>query len=137
MHTSPDGSSVSRGHVNFLSGSFFSAICVALTHACEESAWYRGEDGEWYQNDAAGNFDEDSAGGWFQIDDWDEDEDYDEDYELDEYGSDALIDIPVKRVLEHGINRQKNVGIHTLEIYYPQFYFKQVQVRCARDPLET
>lgn len=32
------------------------------------------------------------------------------------------------RVAHGGRNRQKNVGYHTIEIYYPQFYLKQVEM---------
>mmetsp|Transcript_54617 Transcript_54617/g.130323 ORF Transcript_54617/g.130323 Transcript_54617/m.130323 type:complete len:967 (+) Transcript_54617:41-2941(+) len=88
--------------------------------AVEDGGWYQGDDGEWYQDDD-GEFDPEEE--WLE----EEDEYYDEDDEYDEYGG-ALVDIPVKRVLQHGINRQKNVGIHTIEIYYPQFYIKQTEM---------
>merc|ERR1719414_2805150 len=34
----------------------------------------------------------------------------------------------LKRVQMSGINRQRNCGIHTIEIYYPQFYLKQIEM---------
>jgi len=55
---------------------------------------------------------------------WDddyEDDDYDDDYESEE----EAIQI---RPQMGGKNRMRNCGIHTIEIYYPQFYFKQIEM---------
>lgn len=35
---------------------------------------------------------------------------------------------PVKRVQMNGVNRQRNSGIHTVEVYFPQFYIKQIEM---------
>lgn len=37
-------------------------------------------------------------------------------------------DVVVKRVTSGGINRLKNIGIHTIEIYYPQMYCDQFEM---------
>jgi len=78
----------------------------------EEGNW--DEDGEW--GDEGGEWDDD----WDESDedDWDEDEDDDD----DEDGG------VLQRVAMGGPNRQRNPGIHTIEIYYPQFYFKQIEM---------
>jgi len=70
-----------------------------------------GEDGEW----------DDAEGEWDDDDDWDDEdeEDDDDDYE----GGVAQI-----RPQMGGRNRMPNCGIHTINIYYPQFYMKQIEM---------
>lgn len=75
-------------------------------------------------------------------DDWEDDYDYDQEWEedYDEEGDEkqevqvvqqelppGAIMRPL-RVMSNAANRQCNVGIHTVEIYYPQFYLKQIEM---------
>jgi len=70
-----------------------------------------GEEGEW--DDAEGEWDED--------DDWDDEDEEEDDDEFE--GGVAQI-----RPQMGGRNRMPNCGIHTINIYYPQFYMKQIEM---------
>jgi len=94
--------------------------------AVDESAqeWKDGEeladegnwDGEWEE----GELDE-------YGDEWDEDE-YDD--EEDDYAILEALDVgsSIKRPIMGGPNRVKSAGIHTIEIYYPQYYIRQTEM---------
>jgi len=77
----------------------------------EEYEW----DGEWEDDDALDDYD----------DEWDED--YEED---DGYGVLEALDVggAIKRPVMNGPNRVRGSGVHTIEIYYPQFYIKQTEM---------
>lgn len=71
----------------------------------------KGEDqGEW----------DDEDGEWEYEDE--EEEGYVEDQVVEDPGQ------PIIRPKMGGRNRMHNVGLHTIEIYYPQFFFKQIEM---------
>jgi len=81
----------------------------------EEGNW----DGEWDEEGALEEYG----------DEWDE-EDYDD--EEDDYAILEALDVggpnsKLKRPVMGGPNRIRGGGIHTIEIYYPQFYLKQTE----------
>mmetsp|Transcript_59321 Transcript_59321/g.150239 ORF Transcript_59321/g.150239 Transcript_59321/m.150239 type:complete len:997 (+) Transcript_59321:183-3173(+) len=81
-----------------------------------EDDW--GEEDQWWDQEGAEEED-----GWEDEEyDWDEGE---EEEELDEWEGEDMI---LQRCAMGGPNRQRNSGIHTIEIYHPQFYFKQIEM---------
>lgn len=82
-----------------------STAIVPAGGADEDEEWEEG-DGEW----------EYEGGG---------DLSYDDEVELVDEAGNYLQQL---RPQMGGRNRMRNVGIHTIEIYYPQFYFKQIEM---------
>lgn len=90
----------------------------------EEGDDYWEENGEmekWEGDEGWGDEEEDEWGEGEEEEDWEDGED---DELFDENGQ-RLRQI---RPQQGGANRMSNVGLHTIEIYTPQFYFKQIDM---------
>mmetsp|Transcript_17395 Transcript_17395/g.50879 ORF Transcript_17395/g.50879 Transcript_17395/m.50879 type:complete len:982 (-) Transcript_17395:69-3014(-) len=83
-----------------------------------------GKDEEYYEEENWEEGEDWQEGEWDEDGEWDDDYD-DDDYDDDEDEEDMAIQI---RPEMGGRNRMRNCGIHTIEIYYPQFYFKQIEM---------
>lgn len=73
------------------------------------------EDEEWAEGDGEWDYEEEGGG----------DLSYDDEVELVDEAGNYLQQL---RPQMGGRNRMRNVGLHTIEIYYPQFYFKQIEM---------
>mmetsp|Transcript_120954 Transcript_120954/g.367808 ORF Transcript_120954/g.367808 Transcript_120954/m.367808 type:complete len:985 (-) Transcript_120954:163-3117(-) len=89
-----------------------------MADQAEGEVYEEGE--EW---DEEGEWDDEA----YEEEGWDDEEWDDDDYEdeEDDY-EDEEDDLVLQRCAMGGPNRQRNCGIHTIEIYYPQFYFSQL-----------
>lgn len=74
-----------------------------------------GEDQDWEEGDGEWEYEEGGDDGQWG---------YDEEVELVDDSGDYM----QLRPQMGGRNRMRNVGIHTIEIYYPQFYIKQIEM---------
>lgn len=83
-----------------------------------DEAW-KAEDEGWWDEGGEGDGEEDD---WGEEEDWEEGE---EEEEGDAWDDEGMI---LQRCAMGGPNRQRNVGIHTIEVYYPQFYIKQTEM---------
>jgi len=91
-----------------------------MADQAEGEVYEEGE--EW---DEEGEWDDEA----YEEEGWDDEEWDDDDYEdeEDDY-EDEEDDLVLQRCAMGGPNRQRNCGIHTIEIYYPQFYIKQIEM---------
>lgn len=90
------------------------------------------QEGDDYWDDAGGEWKEEwdeEEGGWDEEDDGGEDdeEEWEEDDEGELYDDNGQLMVQIRPTMG-GRNRMRNVGLHTIEIYYPQFFFKQVEM---------
>jgi len=88
----------------------------------------QGAEGDEVHDEGDGNWEEEGDGEWEG--EWDDDEDWgdeeDDDYDDDDYEDDEQV-VQIRPQMS-GRNRMPNCGFHTIEIYSPQFYFKQIEM---------
>jgi len=88
--------------------------------AAPKSAGQHADDGEWEEGDGEWEYDDDGEDG-----EWEYDDPGPGAVEAYDREPDDMMQI---RPQMGGRNRMRNVGLHTIEIYYPQFYFKQTEM---------
>lgn len=80
----------------------------------------KAEEGEWEDGDGEWEYDDDGEDGEWEYDDPGS-------RAVEEYDGESGGMMQIRPQMG-GRNRMRNVGLHTIEIYYPQFYFKQTEM---------